>query len=55
MSSGGSEPVTGPADFLVDGTTGPLTEGEKSSRDVLEISSEHYRARDPLVWHRPQS
>ncbi len=39
----GSEPVTGRQDFLVDGTTGPLTEGEKSSRDVLEISSEHYR------------
>jgi hypothetical protein len=39
----GSEPVTGRQDFLVDGTTGPLTEGEKSSRDVLELSSEHYR------------
>jgi phosphoglucomutase len=39
----GSEPVTGRQDFLVDGTTGPLTEGEKASRDVLELSSEHYR------------
>ena len=39
----GSEPVTGRQDFLIDGTTGPLTEGEKSSRDVLELSSEHYR------------
>ena len=39
----GSEPVTGRQDFLVDGIAGPLTEGEKSSRDVLELSSEHYR------------
>jgi phosphoglucomutase len=39
----GSEPVTGRQDFLVDGITGPLTDGEKSSRDVLELSSEHYR------------
>ena len=30
-------------DFLVDGTDGPLTEGERASRDVLELSSEHYR------------
>jgi phosphoglucomutase len=39
----GSEPVTGRQDFLVDGITGPLTEGEKSSRDVLELSSARYR------------
>jgi hypothetical protein len=30
-------------DFLVDGTTGPLTGGERASRDVLEFASEHYR------------
>jgi phosphoglucomutase len=39
----GREPVTGRQDFLVDGTTGPLTDGEKASRDVLELTSEHYR------------
>jgi len=39
----GAEPVTGRQDFLVDGTTGPLTDGEKASRDVLELTSEHYR------------
>jgi phosphoglucomutase len=39
----GSEPVIGRQDFLVDGTTGPLTEGEKASRNVLELTSEHYR------------
>ncbi|HTZ90933.1 MAG TPA: hypothetical protein VMB74_00945 [Streptosporangiaceae bacterium] len=39
----GSEPVTVRRDFLVDGTDGPLTEGEKASRDVLELISEHYR------------
>jgi phosphoglucomutase/phosphomannomutase len=39
----GSEPVKVRHDFLVDGTDGPLTEGEKSSRDVLELISEHYR------------
>ncbi len=39
----GTEPVLGRQDFLVDGTTGPLTEGEKASRDVLELTSEHYR------------
>jgi len=39
----GSEPVTGRQDFLVDGVTGTLTEGEKSARDVLEFGSEHYR------------
>jgi phosphoglucomutase len=39
----GREAVTGRQDFLVDGTTGPLTDGEKASRDVLELSSEHYR------------
>jgi len=39
----GGEPVTERHDFLVDGTTGPLTEGEKASRDVLEYVSEHYR------------
>jgi phosphoglucomutase/phosphomannomutase len=43
LASIGSEPVTGRQDFLVDGITGPLTEGEKSSRDVLEFSSAHYR------------
>jgi len=30
-------------DFLVDGVSGPLTEGEKASRDVLELASKHYR------------
>ena len=39
----GSEPVTVRHDFLVDGTDGPLTEGEKASRNVLELISEHYR------------
>jgi len=39
----GSEPVTVRHDFLVDGTAGPLTEGEKASRNVLELISEHYR------------
>jgi phosphoglucomutase len=39
----GGEPVTERHDFLTDGTTGPLTEGEKASRDVLEYISEHYR------------
>jgi phosphomannomutase len=39
----GSEPVLVRRDFLVDGVTAPLTEGEKASRDVLELTSEHYR------------
>jgi len=39
----GSEPVLERHDFLVDGTDGQLTEGEKASRDVLELISEHYR------------
>ena len=42
----GSEPVLVRHDFLVDGVdpaAGPLTEGERASRDVLEIISEHYR------------
>jgi phosphoglucomutase len=39
----GSEPVLIRHDFLVDGTDGPLTEGERASRDVLELISEHYR------------
>jgi len=39
----GPQPVTGRQDFLVDGISGPLTEGEKSSRDVLELTSEQYR------------
>jgi phosphomannomutase len=39
----GSEPVLSRRDFLVDGTTGPLTEGEKAARDVLELGSAHYR------------
>jgi phosphoglucomutase len=39
----GAEPVTERHDFLVDGTAGTLTEGEKASRDVLEYISEHYR------------
>jgi phosphoglucomutase len=39
----GSEPVLVRHDFLVDGTEGPLTEGERASRDVLELMSEHYR------------
>jgi phosphoglucomutase len=43
LSHIGGEPVTARHDFLVDGTSGPLTEGEKASRDVLEYVSEHYR------------
>ena len=39
----GSEPVIRRQDFLVDGTTGPLTGGERASRDVLELTTEHYR------------
>jgi phosphoglucomutase len=39
----GSEPVLSHSDFLVDGVTGQLTEGEKASRDVLQFASEHYR------------
>jgi phosphoglucomutase len=39
----GSEQVLVRYDFLVDGTSGPLTEGERASRDVLELISEHYR------------
>jgi phosphoglucomutase len=40
----GSEPVTVRHDFLVDGTSGAeLTEGERASRDVLELISDHYR------------
>jgi hypothetical protein len=40
----GSEPVTVRHDFLVDGTGGAeLTEGERASRDVLELISDHYR------------
>ena len=39
----GSEPVLVRHDFLVDGTDGELTEGERASRDVLELISEHYR------------
>jgi phosphoglucomutase len=43
MSTIGSEAVTGAQDFLVDGTSGELTEGEKAARDVLEFSSAQYR------------
>jgi phosphoglucomutase len=43
LESLGSEPVLVRRDFLVDGTDGPLTEGEKAARDVLELASEHYR------------
>jgi phosphoglucomutase len=43
MRAIGSDPVTGSQDFLVDGTTGQLTEGEKAARDVLELSSDQYR------------
>jgi phosphoglucomutase len=43
LASLGSEPVLVRHDFLVDGTDGPLTPGERASRDVLELSSEHYR------------
>ncbi len=39
----GSEPVLRRSDFLVDGVTGQLTEGERAARDVLEFASEHYR------------
>ncbi len=39
----GSEPVLRGSDFLVDGVTGEMTEGEKASRDVLEYASDHYR------------
>lgn len=39
----GSEPVLVRHDFLVDGTDGPLTEGEQAARNVLELASEHYR------------
>jgi phosphoglucomutase len=39
----GSEPVKVRHDFLVDGTEGELTEGEKASRNVLALISEHYR------------
>ena len=40
----GSEPVKVRHDFLVDGTSGAeLTEGERASRDVLELISDHYR------------
>jgi phosphoglucomutase len=39
----GSEPVLTRRDFLVDGVSGLMTEGEKASRDVLELTSEHYR------------
>jgi phosphoglucomutase len=39
----GREPVQIRHDFLVDGTDGPLTDGERASRDVLELISEHYR------------
>src|SRR5215472_10305291 len=42
----GSEPVLVRHDFLVDGVDpadGTLTEGERASRDVLELISEHYR------------
>ncbi|MGO8959867.1 MAG: hypothetical protein ACLQFR_21230 [Streptosporangiaceae bacterium] len=43
LESLGGEPVLVRHDFLVDGTDGPLTEGEKAARDVLELISEHYR------------
>jgi phosphoglucomutase/phosphomannomutase len=48
LDSLGGEPVTVRHDFLVDGIDGTrtgqaLTEGEKAARDVLELSSEHYR------------
>ncbi len=43
LASLGTEPVLVRHDFLIDGTDGPLTEGERASRDVLELSSEHYR------------
>jgi phosphoglucomutase len=43
LASLGSEPVLTWHDFLVDGTSGPLTEGERASRDVLELISERYR------------
>ena len=49
LASLGSEPVLVRHDFLIDGiegidgTDGELTGGEKASRDVLELISEHYR------------
>jgi phosphoglucomutase len=43
MRAIGSEAITGSRDFLVDGSTGQLTEGEKAARDVLEFSSDQYR------------
>jgi phosphoglucomutase len=39
----GSERVQRRSDFLVDGVTAELTEGEKASRDVLEFATERYR------------
>jgi phosphoglucomutase len=39
----GSEMISVRRDFLVDGTDGPLTDGERASRDVLELATEHYR------------
>jgi phosphoglucomutase len=39
----GAELVLSRRDFLIDGASGQLTEGEKASRDVLEFASEHYR------------
>jgi phosphoglucomutase len=39
----GSELVLARRDFLVDGVSGSLTPGERASRDVLELASEHYR------------
>jgi phosphoglucomutase len=43
LESLGSEVISVRRDFLVDGTDGPLTDGERASRDVLELISEHYR------------
>jgi phosphoglucomutase len=43
LSHLGSEPVLVRRDFLVDGTEGSLTAGEKAARDVLEFASAHYR------------
>ncbi len=39
----GTEPVISRSDFLIDGVTGQLTEGEKASRNVLQFASDHYR------------
>jgi phosphoglucomutase len=39
----GSEPVLHRSDFLIDGVSGELTEGERASRDVLQFGSENYR------------